>query len=103
MIIPFGRSFPPLLFARDNTEEGWPDTLVGLPRQASDDKKRARLNVIRHRLERIPYEDVPRKKIKLPERQSPEGYKEPDYHTDGWRRRSNTRNHGSGNHVGGAF
>jgi polyphosphate kinase 2 (PPK2 family) len=45
----------------------------------SDDKKRARLNIIKHLLGRIPYEDVPRKKIKLPERQKPEGYKEPNY------------------------
>jgi polyphosphate kinase 2 len=34
----------------------------------SDDKKRARLNLITHLLEQIPYEDVPREKIKLPKR-----------------------------------
>src|SRR6516225_3581518 len=45
----------------------------------SDDKRRARLNIIKHLLERIPYEEIPRKKIKLPEREKPEGYKEPDY------------------------
>jgi polyphosphate kinase 2 (PPK2 family) len=45
----------------------------------SDDKKRARLNIIKHLLGRIPYEDGPRKKIKLPDRQKPEGYKEPNY------------------------
>jgi polyphosphate kinase len=45
----------------------------------SDDKKRARLNVISHLLRHIPYEQVPRKKAKLPERQKPRGYKEPDY------------------------
>src|SRR3984957_2700578 len=45
----------------------------------SDDKKRARLNIIKHLLGRIPYEDIPRKKIKLPDRQKPEGYKESDY------------------------
>src|SRR5205814_6458477 len=32
----------------------------------SDDKKRARLNAIRHILKRIPHEKLPRKKIKLP-------------------------------------
>ena len=45
----------------------------------SDDKKRARLNVITHLLAHIPYEEVPREKVKLPDRQKPHGYKEPDY------------------------
>ena len=34
----------------------------------SDDKKRARLNCIAHLLERIPYKEVPREKVKLPKR-----------------------------------
>ena len=34
----------------------------------SDDKKRARLNCIAHLLSLIPYEEVPRKKVKLPKR-----------------------------------
>jgi polyphosphate kinase 2 len=34
----------------------------------SDDKKRARLNCIRHILDSIPYKKVPREKVKLPER-----------------------------------
>lgn len=34
----------------------------------SDDKKRARLNCIAHLLERIPYEEVVREKVKLPKR-----------------------------------
>ena len=45
----------------------------------SDDKKRARLNIISHLLKHIPYKDIPRDKIKLPKRQKPDGYKEPDY------------------------
>ena len=45
----------------------------------SDDKKRARLNIIAHLLGRIPYKKVPRPKIKLPKRQKPHGYTEPDY------------------------
>ena len=45
----------------------------------SDDKKRARLNIITHLLGSIPYKKVPRPKIKLPKRQTPGGYKEPDY------------------------
>ena len=45
----------------------------------SDDKKRARLNVISHLLKHIPYEGLPREKVKLPDRQKAHGYKEPDY------------------------
>jgi len=45
----------------------------------SDDKKRARLNMITHMLGRIPYEEPPRDKVKLPKRQKPHGYKEPGY------------------------
>lgn len=36
----------------------------------SDDKKRARLNCIAHLLSLIPYEEVPREKVKLPKRSS---------------------------------
>lgn len=34
----------------------------------SDDKKQVRLNIISHLLSQIPYEDVPAKKVKLPDR-----------------------------------
>ncbi len=43
----------------------------------ADDKRRARLNCISHFLSLIPYEEVPRKKVKLPKRQKPNGYKPP--------------------------
>ena len=45
----------------------------------SDDKKRARLNLITHLLGSIPYKKVARDKVKLPKRQKPHGYREPDY------------------------
>lgn len=45
----------------------------------SDDKRRARLNIISHLLSRIPYEEVPREKIVLPKRQKSHGYQEADY------------------------
>jgi len=45
----------------------------------SDNKKRARINIISHLLKHIPYKELPREKIKLPERQKAQGYKEPDY------------------------
>jgi polyphosphate kinase 2 len=35
----------------------------------SDDKRRCRLNIIRHLLKRIPYEELPHKKVVLPKRQ----------------------------------
>ena len=45
----------------------------------SDDKKRARLNVITHLLGKIPYKKPKLDKVKLPKRQKPHGYREPDY------------------------
>ena len=45
----------------------------------SDDKRRARLNVISHLLTRIPYEDLPRDRPTLPKRQKAHGYVEPNY------------------------
>lgn len=34
----------------------------------SDDKRRARLNIIKHMLSKVPYEETPREKVKLPRR-----------------------------------
>jgi polyphosphate kinase len=45
----------------------------------SDDKKRARINMISHLLASIPYGEAPREKVKLPTRQKAGGYREPDY------------------------
>ncbi|MFJ4294136.1 polyphosphate kinase 2 [Cupriavidus sp. NPDC089707] len=45
----------------------------------SNDKRRARLNIIRHMLDRIPYQEIARKAVKLPARQKAHGYQEPDY------------------------
>src|SRR5262245_595122 len=45
----------------------------------SDDKRRARLNIISHLLSKIPYKKAPRDKVRLPERQKRGGYREPDY------------------------
>ena len=65
--------------ARDDmfeaTDTAWAPWYVA----RSDDKRRARLNIIKHLLAHIPYEEIPRKKIQLPEREKPGGYKEPDY------------------------
>jgi polyphosphate kinase 2 len=45
----------------------------------SDDKRRARLNVISHLLKQIPYREPPRDKPALPKRQKAHDYVEPDY------------------------
>jgi len=44
----------------------------------SDDKRRARINLITHLLSQIPYKRAPRSKIKLPKRQKDKGYKPPN-------------------------
>src|SRR6266550_4088824 len=48
----------------------------------SNDKKRARLNCIAHLLSLIPYKELPTGEVKLGNRHSPNGYKEPEraYH-----------------------
>jgi polyphosphate kinase len=65
--------------ARDDmfkaTDTSWAPWYVA----RSDDKRRARLNVISHLLAQIPYEELPRDKPTLPKRQKPKGYVEPDY------------------------
>ena len=45
----------------------------------SDDKRRARLNIISDILGRIPYKAMPRAKVVLPKRQKPGRYRQPDY------------------------
>ncbi len=45
----------------------------------SNDQRRGRLNCIAHLLSLIPYYEVPHEKVKLPERQEPQGYVEPDH------------------------
>jgi polyphosphate kinase len=43
----------------------------------ADDKRRARLNCISHLLSLIPYKELEREKVKLPDRQKSHGYEEP--------------------------
>jgi polyphosphate kinase len=65
--------------ARDDmfqaTDSSWAPWFV----VRSDDKKRARLNVIKHVLGRIPYRSAPREKVKLPKRQKAGNYRETNY------------------------
>ncbi|GIE88146.1 polyphosphate kinase 2 [Actinoplanes regularis] len=44
----------------------------------TDDKKRARLNIISHLLSRVPYEPLKPRDVKLPRRQEANGYQEPE-------------------------
>jgi polyphosphate kinase 2 len=60
------------------TDTGWAPWYVA----KSDDKKRARLNIIRHILKTIPYEEIPHEKVKLPERKKIGKYKSPYYPTN---------------------
>ncbi len=65
--------------ARDDmfkyTHTAWAPWIVA----NSNDKKRARLNIIRDLLSRVPYKEAPRERIKLPKRQKDPGYKEPTH------------------------
>ena len=45
----------------------------------ANDKRRARLNCISHLLSQVPYEEVPREKVKFPKRQAKGDYVEPNY------------------------
>ena len=45
----------------------------------SDDKRAARLKIIAHILSSVPYEALPREKIKLPKRQKAHGYEDVDF------------------------
>jgi polyphosphate kinase 2 len=45
----------------------------------SNDKRRARLNIISDLLSRVPYKEAPREKIKLPKRQKDRSYREPKH------------------------
>jgi polyphosphate kinase 2 len=45
----------------------------------SDDKRRARLNLITHLLKQVPYKEAPREKVELPKRDKPRGYEETKY------------------------
>jgi hypothetical protein len=45
----------------------------------SEDKKRVRLNIIKHLLSKVPYKEIPREKVKLPKRQIGKKYKAVDY------------------------
>src|SRR5438105_12738068 len=45
----------------------------------SDNKRRARLNALTDVLSKIPYQELPRSRVKLPKRQEPGDYKDSDY------------------------
>ena len=57
------------------TDTAWAPWFVA----RSDDKQRARLNIISHLLGSIKYKDAPREKVELPKRQKSGDYREPNY------------------------
>jgi polyphosphate kinase 2 len=68
----YSRARDTMFAATDTPESPW----YVVP---SNDQRRARLNCITHFLSLVPYEEVPREKIKFPKRQAKGNYKEPDY------------------------
>jgi polyphosphate kinase 2 len=56
------------------TDTGWAPWYLA----HSDDKRRARLNIISHLLSQVPYKALPSQDVTLPKRQRPGGYVEPD-------------------------
>jgi polyphosphate kinase len=61
------------MFATTNT--AWAPWFVA----QTDDKRRARLNIITHLLSQVPYKPLDRKPVKFPKRQTSDGYVEPDH------------------------
>ncbi len=65
--------------ARDDmfkyTHTAWAPWIVA----DSNDKKKARLNIISDLLSRVPYKQAPREKIKLPKREKDKTYREPKH------------------------
>lgn len=68
----YSRARDDMLAASDTADSPW--YVVD-----SNDQRRGRLNCIAHFLSQIPYTDVPRQKVKLPERQPRGDYQEPAY------------------------
>jgi polyphosphate kinase 2 len=68
----YGRARDAMFAATDTVESPW--WVVD-----SNIKRRARLNLITHLLNHVPYEEVPREPVKFPKRQAKGDYKEPDY------------------------
>ena len=56
------------------TDTAWAPWYVA----GADDKKRARLNIISHLLSQVPYKPLPPRDIRLPKRQQPGGYVDPE-------------------------
>jgi polyphosphate kinase len=57
------------------TESSWAPWYVA----HSDNKRRARLNIVTHLLSKIPYEDLPRSVVELPKREERGNYNGADY------------------------
>ena len=68
----YSRARDAMFAATDTVESPW--YMVD-----SNVKRRARLNIITHLLDHVPYKEVPRKHVKFPKRQGKGDYKEPDY------------------------
>ena len=65
--------------ARDEMFEATDTSFAPWRVARTDDKRRARLNIITDLLRQVPYKSLPREKIKFPKRQKRRGYREPRY------------------------
>lgn len=68
----YSRARDAMFAATDTTDNPW--HVVDY-----NDQRRGRLNCIAHLLSMVPYTEVPHDKVKLPRRDKPNGYVEPDY------------------------
>jgi len=68
----YSRARDDMFTASDSSYAPW--TVV-----PSDDKKRARLNIIQHILATVPYKELKTEKIRFPKRQKRSGYRDPQY------------------------
>lgn len=68
----FSRARDAMFAATDTPESPW--YVVD-----ANDQRRARLNCIAHFLSQIPYYEVPHETVKLPKREKPHGYEDPNY------------------------
>jgi len=68
----YSRARDRMFAATDTSESPWHVV-------QTNDKQRARLNCISHLLSKVPWKRIKQKKVTLPPRQGPKGYKAPDW------------------------
>lgn len=67
----YSRAKDEMLVHTDTADAPWYDV-------ESDDKRKARINMIHHMLSKIPYQEIPRPEVKIPKRPKSTGYRRTD-------------------------